>query len=216
MKMLLSLMVFVSASLAMANDGSTPYINVQGVQPNGNVWEDQGEFKSVKVYGKEVKNLFEALPYDYVEIELSRSINFYSGNYGLSVWCTKDYERPTNFEQRSDYMCTFSVFRSNGGPSVEEWEGDSYNVAQDNSLQSPLVDKNVDALGIFPENIAAGEVFSFYGKQTQYVAQNLVGSGITIKSSSYTFSWKCQKDYVRPTTGEKMNDYMCKLSLVKN
>jgi hypothetical protein len=144
------------------------------------------------------------------------AINFFSMNYGAGIWCVQNYVRPTTGEQRDDYMCTFDVYRSQGGPDFEEWEGDSYNLYEQKTDLVSLSGKNISALGIYPVGIPTGEVFSFYGKQASYVAKNLVGNGFSMKSGAYTLKMACAKSYVGPVSGQTENDYICTVTLKAN
>jgi hypothetical protein len=217
MKTFLAILILFGTSFAFANDGSTPYINVQGIKPNGNIWDWNAENpveKRVEVYGKQTQQLFDALP--VADVAGNTAINFFSMNYGASIWCVQSYTRPTTGEQRDDAMCTFGVFRSQGGPDFEEWESDSFNLVEEKSDLGSLSGKNLNALGVYPVGIATGEVFSFYGKQASYVAQNLVGSGLTLKSGAYTVKLACKKNYVGPVSGQNENDYICTVTLKNN
>ena len=216
---IVTILCVLTFSVANANDSATPYIEVLGVNPEGNAVNS-----NVQVYGGETGEFFQALPEtapwyadDY------RMIQFVSGSYIGSISCNKTYTRPTTGEFRDDHMCTFTIYSKTGDndPDSDQYEGDSY-VAVNDSFTS-MTQTNLSVLGVWPQNVAVPAsgstkaIYSFYGKQAEVVAKRVIAKGgISMTSRSYKVSLGCQQYYVRPTTGKTRDDYKCSLSLKKN
>lgn len=210
MRILLIMALSLCVTLASANDGSTPYIDVLGVNSHGNTTESK-----IEIYGNEMKMFFDVLPMDFVFAEESRSIQFYSKSWVGSIWCSNKYRRPTNGELRDDHMCTFQIFEPWGHPNDDDFGGDNYVVVSENLGKMQKYDLNV--LGINPLGVKKGKVYSFYGKMAENVAKPVIENGggqITFTSKAYKVTLACQEEYQRPVGKKEMrNDYMCSLSL---
>ena len=165
-----TLSIVLFAGIASANDGSTPYIEVLGVNPNGNPVDSK-----IDVYGKEMKTFFDVLPVDFVYAEESRSIQFISGSYIASISCSRQYTRPTTGQTRTDHKCTFANYKRAdwwGDPTSPDYDGDSYVVV---SGDLGNMDKsNLRVLGIHPQGVKKGLVYSVYGNNTGQVARPVI------------------------------------------
>ncbi len=207
--------------VALANDGTVPYIEVTGVNPSQNDVNT-----SVQVYGGDTKTFFDVLPSDSTMPEYSRSISFISGSYIGSIWCTKEYTRPHSVAQMDDYSCNFGYYKKNqwNDPLSPEAESDSYNLLEaEFSWKTMEAGHDIGVTGIYPIGIKVEEswqeVYSFYGKQAHFVAERVISSAggyITMASRGYTVELRCVKNYNNPVTEDAKEDYKCSLNIKRN
>ncbi len=188
---------------AFANDGGIAVVDVLGVAPVAPLNTE------ITVYGNDLADFYNVLPTTFVFPEQFKSLYFASGKYAASVFCQKEYNRPTNGEPRNDYMCTFKA-QTREDAEVDDEENNPFN-PQASDFASFSGSSNVSVLGVAPA-ISNGTLFSFYGGQASYLAQRLPSS-VKFTSGKYRVTLGCKKTYKRPTTGETRNDYMCTLSV---
>lgn len=210
MKLVIASAIVLGATVsAQANDSSTPFINVQGVNPMGKT-----AFEPIEFYGGETKKFFDAMPtilfaggdisadYRYVELR--------SKAWTVSFNCSREYVSPVDNKDKSDYYC--AVVAWNNADSQDE--GDSFEV--EGFLPAIVHGEELAVKGINPNHNLPGDYVSFYGKDSVKMATATNGGPLYISSKAYTVYLDCVKDYENPLTKKAMNDYACTVGFYKN
>ncbi|MGE0527553.1 MAG: hypothetical protein AB7G93_12640 [Bdellovibrionales bacterium] len=192
---------------AFANDGGIAVIDVLGVMPGPA--RDQAE---VKIYGGDVKALFDSLPSTSVG-DYGKSLAIASRNNVVQILCTQEYDRPTTGQSRSDYECRFSVVRRSRS-GIDTGQIDIIRPTL-SSFTRYRAHNEARVLGIDPGGMPMGEMFSFYGNEA-WLWTRALPNRLTFVSGLYQVQIACQREYERPTTGEWRDDYMCTGFLARN
>jgi hypothetical protein len=219
MKIILTMaLTCLLSQMAMANDGTIPYIDVTEIDTHGHSVDSSVEF-----YGGQTKTFFDVLPPDYFDQEESRGLSFVGTDYIGSISCSMTYVRPTTGEKRDDHNCRFTIREKNryNDPNSPDVESDTWHVAQEGGFEwKPMEEgRDINVLGIYPKGLSGiGEVpeaiYSFYGKDAYFVAQKLIEQEqgeILVRSKGYSLVLTCDYYLV-----EEKDDYVCSLLLGKN
>lgn len=193
--------VFLAATVqAHANDGSIAVVDVLGVAPGASGLNSEAKF-----YGGDTKAFADTLP--VTDVLGGKSVAFASPKLAVSVYCGREYDRPTNGEKRTDWMCTFRVTDRKGAYIDGPDEAGDVWKAESGSFQAFAGNATSRVLGIGPAP-TNGLLASFYGGNAFYFAEK-VPSRLNFDSASYRISLTCSRTYRRPTNGESRSDFKC-------
>lgn len=199
----LSLLALVTGLQAHANDGGIVTVDVLGIAPAAGVSTTE-----VKVYGEDTRKLAQVLP--VTDVMGGRSVHLVSGQWAASIYCEKQYGRPSNGETRTDWMCTFSL-QTRAESGVDDQDGEKA-VGEAKDFTRFTGSPELRALGIVPGG-NSGTVFNVYGERLNLLATKLPPT-LTFNSDAYQVEFLCERSYRRPTTGEMRNDYFCSLQVL--
>lgn len=196
----LSILVFFASFQAFANDGATAIVEVLGISPGPGITKKV----ETKFYGGQAEAFANVMPVS--DVSGGRSATFVSDLWIASLYCYKNYERPTNGETRSDWMCELQLLPKKGSWLDQQDGGDKFwpNSGDFNVFAGHS--ENV-VLGVVPPP-KSGHLFSFYGGNAGHFAAKMPAA-VSFQSKAHQVTIACQQGYQRPTTGQWRNDYMC-------
>lgn len=191
------LAIALGLQTAHANDSGIALIDILGVAAGTSISKSE-----VMVYGGDTKSLYDVLP--VTSVGNWKTLYLLSGQYAVYIWCSEEYDRPTNGEKRNDYSCTMGMkTRAAANSDLEEVD---HPYVEDHQLHSFHGSNVTHVLGISAKT--TGRLFSFYGENAGILARKLP-KRLKFQSANFTVRLSCDKQYRRPTTGELRDDYMC-------